>query len=162
MATNYPITMEEMANISGVSIGKAKRYGKDFVAMIKSYVEENDIERPTDFIVKQVANKSKAKVNIIQSVDRKISLEDIASSNQMDMEQLMEELNAIVHSGTKLNLDYYLEENIDEDTRLDIVDYFMEAESDDIEEAFAELKQDDIGRDEIELMRIKFLSDMAN
>ncbi len=162
MATNYPITMEEMANISGVSIGKAKRYGKSFVEMIKTYVEENDIERPNDFVVKQVANKSKAKVNIIQSVDRKIPLEDIATSNQMDMEQLMEELDAIVTSGTKLNLDYYLEENIDEDTRLDIIDYFMEAESDDVEEACVELKQDDIGRDEIELMRIKFLSDMAN
>ena len=94
MATNYPITMEEMANISGVSIGKAKRYGKNFVAMIKSYVEENDIERPTDFVVKQVANKSKAKVNIIQSIDRKIPLEDIATSNQMNMEQMMEELDA--------------------------------------------------------------------
>ncbi len=162
MATNYPITMEEMANISGVSIGKAKRYGKDFVAMIKQYVEENEIERPTDFVVKQVANKSKAKVNIIQSIDRKIPLEDIASSNQMDMEQLMEELDAIVTSGTKLNLDYYLEENIDEDSRLDIIDYFMEAESDDVEEALAELKDDDISLDEIQLMRIKFLSDMAN
>ncbi len=162
MASNYPITMEEMANISGVSIGKAKRYGKDFVAMIKAYVEENDIERPSDFVVKQVANRSKAKVNIIQSVDRKIPLEDIASSNQMNMEQMMEELDAIVTSGTKLNLDYYLEENLDEDTRLDIIDYFMEAESDDIEVAFAELKDDDIGIDEIQLMRIKFLSDMAN
>ena len=162
MASNYPLTMEEMANISGVSIGKAKRYGKEFVAMIKAYVEENNIERPMDFVVKQVANKSKAKVNIIQSIDRKIPLEDIASSNQMNMEQMMEELDAIVTSGTKLNLDYYLEENLDEDTRLDIIDYFMEAESDDVEVALAELKEDDISRDEIELMRIKFLSDMAN
>ncbi len=162
MASNYPLTLEEMANISGVSIGKAKRYGKEFVAMIKSYVEENDIERPMDFVVKQVANKSKAKVNIIQSIDRKIPLEDIASSNQMNMEQMMEELDAIVTSGTKLNLDYYLEENLDEDSRLDIIDYFMEAETDDVEVALAELKEDDISRDEIELMRIKFLSDMAN
>jgi len=162
MASNYPITMEEMANISGVSIGKAKRYGKDFVAMIKAYVEENDIERPSDFVVRQVANKSKAKVNIIQSIDRKIPLEDIAASNQMNMEQMMEELDAIVTSGTKLNLDYYLEENLDEDSRLDIIDYFMEAETDDVEVALAELKEDDISLDEIQLMRIKFLSDMAN
>ena len=162
MASNYPLTMEEMANISGVSIGKAKRYGKQFVEMIKAYVEENNIERPMDFVVKQVANKSKAKVNIIQSIDRKISLEDIASSNQMNMEQMMEELDAIVTSGTKLNLDYYLEENLDEDTRLDIIDYFMEAETDDVEVALAELKEDDISLDEIQLMRIKFLSDMAN
>jgi len=162
MASNYPLTMEEMANISGVSIGKAKRYGKEFIAMIKAYVEENEIERPMDFVVKQVANKSKAKVNIIQSIDRKIPLEDIATSNQMNMEQMMEELDAIVTSGTKLNLDYYLEENLDEDTRLDIIDYFMEAESDDIEAAVVELKEDDISRDEIELIRIKFLSDMAN
>ena len=115
-----------------------------------------------DFVVKQVANKSKAKVNIIQSIDRKISLEDIASSNQMNMEQMMEELDAIVTSGTKLNLDYYLEENLDEDTRLDIIDYFTEAETDDVEVALAELKEDDISLDEIQLMRIKFLSDMAN
>ncbi|MDF1866986.1 MAG: DNA helicase RecQ [Saprospiraceae bacterium] len=162
MATQYPITMDEMANITGVSKGKAMRYARPFIEMIKDYVEENEIERPTDFVVKQVANKSKVKVNIIQGIDRKIPLHDIASSNQLSMEDLLEELDAIVLSGTKLNIDYYIEDGVDEYSRDDIYEYFMEAETDSVEEAYKELKEDDVTLEEIQLMRIKFMSEMAN
>ena len=162
MATQYPITLDEMAHVSGVSVGKARRYGRPFLELIEAYVEANDIIRPTEFVVKQVANKSRMKVSIIQGIDRKIPLEDLASSNSLSMEDLLEELDAIVTSGTKVNLDYYLEDNLDEDAREDIMDYFMQAESDSAEEAFAELREDDITMEEIQLVRIKFLSDMAN
>ena len=162
MATRYPISMEDMTKISGVSKGKASRYGKPFVELIHSYVEENDIERPTDFVVKQVADKSKVKVNIIQGIDRKIPLEDLASSNNISMDELMHELDAIVVSGTKVNIDYYIDDNIDEYSKEDIIDYFMEAENDSVENALTELQEDDITLEEIQLMRIKFLSDMAN
>lgn len=162
MATQYPISMEDMTKITGVSKGKAMRYGRPFVSLIKEYVEENDIDRPTDFVMKQVANKSKIKVNIIQGIDRKIPLEDIASTNSISMDELFEELDAIVTSGTKVNLDYYIEDNVDEYSREDIFEYFMEAQTDSIDEAFNELKEDDITLEEIQLMRIKFLSEMAN
>lgn len=162
MATQYPITLDEMANVSGVSVGKARRYGQPFLEMIEAYVEANDIMRPTEFVVKQVANKSRMKVSIIQGIDRKLPLEDLASSNSLSMEDLMEELDAIVTSGTKVNIDYYLDENLDEYAREDIMDYFMNADSDSVDVAFAELKEDDITIEEIQLMRIKFLSDMAN
>ncbi|GJM36258.1 MAG: ATP-dependent DNA helicase RecQ [Saprospiraceae bacterium] len=162
MATQYPISMEDLAHIQGVSKGKALRYGKPFIKLIKEYVEENDILRPTDFVMKQVANKSKIKVNIIQGIDRKIPLEDLAFSNNISMEDLLNELDAIVTSGTRVNIDYYIEDNIDEYSREDIKDYFMEAETDSIEEAYKELKDDDINIEEIQLIRIKFLSDMAN
>ena len=162
MATQYPISMADMANISGVSSGKAARYAKPFIEMIKQYVEENEIERPTEIVVKQVANKSRVKVNIIQSIDRKISLGDIAETNKLSMEDLLEELDAIVVSGTKVNIDYYLEDMVDEYSREDIYDYFMEAETDNPEEAYKEMKEDDITMEEIQLMRIKFLSDMGN
>lgn len=162
MATQYPINMEDMSHISGVSNGKAMRYGKAFIELIKKYVEENDIERPTDFVVKQVANKSKIKVSLIQGIDRKMPLEDLADSNSMKMDELLAELDAIVTSGTKLNLDYYIEENIDEYTREDIYEFFMTAEKDSVEDAYAELNEDDITIEEIQLMRIKFLSEMAN
>lgn len=162
MATQYPITLDEMAHVSGVSVGKARRYGKPFLEMIEAYVETNDIIRPTEFVVKQVANKSRMKVSIIQGIDRKIPLEDLASSNSLSMEDLMEELDAIVTSGTKVNLDYYLDDNLDEYAREDIMEYFMQAKSDSVEEAFLELKDDDITREEIQLVRIKFLSDVAN
>lgn len=162
MATQYPVTMDEMTNISGVSKGKAMRYAAPFVAMIKDYVEANDIDRPTEFIVKQVANKSKVKVNIIQGVDRKIPLEDLAEANGLSMEELLEEMYAIVTSGTKLNIDYYVEDNVDEYAREDIEDYFMDAETDSIELAFSELQEEDITMEEIQVMRVKFLSDNAN
>jgi len=132
------------------------------VETIAKYVEENEIERPHDFVVKSVPNKSSQKVTIIQSIDRKIPLEDIARSGRMNMEELMHELEMIVNSGTKLDLNYYIEENMDEYSREDIHDYFMEAESDSLEDAYAELKEDDITIEEIQLMRIKFISDLAN
>jgi ATP-dependent DNA helicase RecQ len=162
MATQYPISMEDMANISGVSKGKAMRYGKPFIELIRKYVEENEVERPNDLIVKQVANKSKVKVNIIQGIDRKMPLDDLAGTNGLKMEELMQELYAIVTSGTKVNIDYYLEDAVDETVREDIIEYFMSAATDSVEEAFKELREDDITIEEIELVRIKFLSDMAN
>jgi len=162
MATQYPVTMEDMAKITGVSKGKALRYGRPFLEMIGRYVEENDIDRPTDFVVKQVANKSKVKVNIIQAIDRKIPLEDIASANDLNMEALLLELDAIVSSGTKVNIDYYLEDNLDEYAREEIHDYFLNAKTDAISDAFQELKEEDITMEEIQLVRIKFLSDLAN
>jgi ATP-dependent DNA helicase RecQ len=162
MATMYPISIQEMGNITGVSKGKATRYGKPFSEMIADYVEENEIDRPTDFVVKQVANKSKVKVNIIQAIDRKIPLSDIASSNNLNMEELMHEIDMIVTSGTKVDINYYIDDNVDEYSRGDILDYFMEANTDSVEEAFSELREDDITIEEIQLMRIKFISDMAN
>jgi ATP-dependent DNA helicase RecQ len=162
MATQYPITMEDMTKVSGVSSGKAGRYGKAFLQLIQKYVEENDIIRPTDFVVKQVANKSKAKVSIIQCIDRKMPLEDIANSTQLTMDELLEELDAIVASGTKLNIDYYLEDTIDEYAREDIYDYFLQAETDDVKKAYKMLREDDVTMEEVLLMRIKFLSEMAN
>ncbi|AEE50639.1 DNA helicase RecQ [Haliscomenobacter hydrossis] len=162
MATQYPISMDDMVHISGVSRGKAIRYGKAFVEMIKKYVEENEIDRPTDFVVKQVANKSKIKVNIIQSIDRKVPLEDIAEANDITMDEILEELYAIVLSGTKVNIDYYLDETMDEAIRDDIYDYFMSVDTDDAKVAYKALKDDDITMDEILMVRIKFLSELAN
>jgi ATP-dependent DNA helicase RecQ len=162
MATQYPITMEEMANTSGVSMGKAQKYGKPFLELIAEYVEENNIDRPSDFIVKQVANKSKVKVAIIQGVDRKIPLDDIAFSSNLSLDQVLKEMDMIVSSGTKLDINYYIDECVDEVVQEEIFDYLMDAESDSIEDAFAELMEDDITLEEIQLMRIKFLSEIAN
>ena len=162
MATQYPISMDDMAKITGVSIGKAKRYGKTFTELIAQYVEENDIERPTDFVVKQVANKSKVKVAIIQSIDKKNDLEEVASASNLSMEELFNEMDMIVNSGTKLDLNYYIEENLDDDAAEEIYEYFLEAESDSVEEAFEELKEEDITVEEIQVIRIKFLSELAN
>lgn len=162
IATQYPITIEEMQHISGVSAGKARKYGKPFLELVKEYVEENDIERPTDFVVKQVADKSKIKVAIIQGVDRKIPFEDIAYTSNMKLHELLDEMDIIVSSGTKLNIDYYLEDMVDEGSREDIYDYLMEAESDSVDDAFTELQEDDITLEEIQLVRLKFLSEVAN
>jgi ATP-dependent DNA helicase RecQ len=162
MATQYPLTMEDMTQITGVSIGKAQRYGKPFLDLIAKYVEENDIDRPTDFVVKTVANKSKVKVTIIQGIDKKIPLTDIAKSNQLSMDELFQELDAIVVSGTKVNLDYIIKESVDENSREEIYSYFMSAETDNPEIAYKELKEDDIQWEEVLLMRLKFLSEMAN
>lgn len=162
MATYYPTNMEEMLKISGVSQGKANRYGKPFIELIKEYVEENDIERPEDFVMKQVANKSKDKVTIIQAIDRKHPLDDITETLKMGMEKLLEELNMIVDSGTKLDINYYLDENLDEDVLEEVYDYFKEAESDSSIEAFKELEDEDITMEEIQLVRIKFITEMAN
>lgn len=160
MATIYPINIEELQNIPGVGAGKAKRYGPEFVDIIKKHVVENEIERPEDLRVKTVANKSKLKVAIVQAIDRKVALDDLAESKGIDFTELLDEVEAIVFSGTKINIDYFLHEVIDEDHIEDIFEYFQEAESDDLETAINELGE--YNEDEIRLVRIKFISDMAN
>ncbi len=161
MATTYPVTLEELQNIPGVGAGKAKRYGQEFCALIKKHCEENEIERPEDLRVRTVANKSKIKVSIIQAIDRKVALDDIALSKGLDFNELLDEVEAIVYSGTRLNIDYFLEEIMDEDHMLDIYDYFKESTTDKIDDAMDELG-DDYTEDEIRLVRIKFISEMAN
>ncbi len=161
MATEYPVTLEDLAMVNGVNLSKAQRYGKKFVELIAKYVEENEIDRPQEIQIKQIADKSKTKVAIIQSIDRKMPLEDIARTCQMKMEEFMDEMDIIVSSGTKLNLDYYLEDNVDETIQEEIYDYFMTAESDDAETAYKSLKEEDITIEEIKLVRLKFLSEMA-
>ena len=161
MATIYPITLEELQNIPGVGAGKAKRYGEEFCKLIKRHCEENEIERPEDLRVRTVANKSKLKVSIIQAIDRKVALDDIAVSKGIEFDELLNEIEAIVYSGTKLNIDYFLEEIMDEDHMLDIYDYFKESTTDDIEEALEELG-DDFTEEEVRLVRVKFISEMAN
>ncbi len=162
MATQYPVSLDDLTKIVGVSQGKALKYGQPFADAIKKYCEENEIERPMDITIKTVANKSKTKVSIIQSIDRKIPLEDIARSTDMSLIELMEELYGIVQSGTKIKLDYYLNKVIDEYVRETVIEYFKEAETDSVDEAFKELKDDEITWEEIQLMRLKFLSDFAN
>ncbi len=162
MCTYYPISMDDMLNISGVSKGKAERYGIPFLELIGEYVEENDIERSMDMVVKQVADKSRNKVSIIQGIDRKLSFDDIARSIKMSLPELMDEMNHIVESGTKLNINYYLEENLDEDVIEDVFDYFNDSESESIDVAEEELREDDISRDEIMMIRIKYISEVAN
>ena len=159
MAIHYPTNIEELSHIQGVGAGKAKRFGKDFVALITKHVEENDIERPQDMVVRSVADKSKFKVYIIQSIDRQLDLEDIAEAKGMEYEDLLKEMEAIVYSGTKLNLDYYVDEVIDEDKQEDILDYFYEAETDSIDEALDELGEEDYSEEDIRLMRIVFHSE---
>jgi ATP-dependent DNA helicase RecQ len=163
MATNYPITMEDMAKISGVSAGKAQRYGKEFVELIVAYVEEHEIDRPMEITIKTVANKSKTKVDIIKSIDMKLTFEEIMSTTGLSHEELLQELYAIISSGTKLRMDYYLNEKVnDEWVRNTIIEYFKTAKTDDVDTAVDALKEDDIIYEEIELMRLKFLSDWAN
>ncbi len=161
MATVYPITLEELQNIQGVGAGKARRYGKEFVALIKKHCEENNIERPEDLRVRTVAKKSVIKVKIIQSIDRQIALDDIAEAQGIDFDELLNEVEAIVYSGTKINIDYFLEDVMDDDHIDDIYEYFRESETDDLETAIEELGED-YTEDEIRLVRIKFISDMGN
>ena len=161
MATTYPITMEELQNITGVGAGKAKRYGEAFIKVIKTHVEENEIERPEDLRVRSVANKSRIKISIIQAIDRKIDLDELANSKCMEFGELLDEIEAIVYSGTKINISYFINEVIDEDHQEDIFEYFKEAESDSLEDAIQELGSD-YTEDEIRLMRIKFLSELGN
>ena len=161
MATTYPVTLEELQNIPGVGSGKAKRYGQEFCVLIKKHCEENEIERPEDLRVRTVANKSKIKVSIIQAIDRKVALDDIAMSKGLEFGELLDEVEAIVYSGTRLNIDYFLDEIMDEDHMLDIYDYFKESTTDKIDDAMDELG-DDYTEDEIRLVRIKFISEMAN
>jgi ATP-dependent DNA helicase RecQ len=162
MSILYPITHEELKNCQGVGDGKARKYGKEFLNLIARYVEDNEIERPDDFVMKSTVNKSINKVFIIQSIDRKMPLEDIADSKNMDMEELLNEIESIVLSGTRLNLDYYIEDTLDEDIVDEIYEYFREeAESDSLEAAMKELGSD---YDEIEvrLVRLKFICEVAN
>ena len=161
MATMYPITIEELQNIQGVGIGKAKRYGREFCELIKRHCEENDIERPEELRVRTVAKKSMLKVKIIQSIDRQIPLDDIASAQGLEFEELLDEIEAIVYSGTKLNIDYFLDDVMDADHIDDIYEYFRESETGDIETALEELG-DDSTENDIRLVRIKFLSEMGN
>ncbi len=162
MATKYPINMDELCNIGGVSKGKAERYGKKFVEAIAKYVKDNDIERPTDFVVKGVVNKSGDKIRIIQAIDKKISIDEIAKMLGKKRPELIQELETIVNSGTKLNLDYYLETIIDEDLMDDIYEYFRTAETDSLDAAYEEFKNDDVEPENLQLMRIKFMSELAN
>lgn len=162
MATTYPVTIEELQNIRGVGVGKAQRYGAQFCELIARHCEENEIERIEDLRVRTVPNRSLNKVSIIQGIDRKLALDDIAKAKGLEMEELLDEIEAIVYSGTKLNIDYYIEDVMDEDHMQDIYDYFMEdSESDDLDDAMDELG-DDYSEEEIRLVRIKFLSEMAN
>lgn len=161
MATVYPVSLQELQQIQGVGSGKAKRYGKEFCDLIKRYCEENDIERPEELRVRTVAKKSMLKVYIIQSIDRQMALDDIADAKGLDFGELLDEVEAIVYSGTKLNIDYFLDEVMDEDHVDDIYDYFRESETDDLETAMEELGED-YSEDEIRLVRIKFFSEMAN
>ena len=161
MATTYPISIEELQNIPGVGAGKAKRYGKEFVEIIKRHVDENEIERPEDLRFRSVANKSKMKISIIQGIDRKIALDELADSKGLEFEELLDEIEAIVYSGTKINIDYFLNEIMDEDHQEDIFEYFRESESDDLEAAIQELGAD-YTEEEIRLVRVKFMSEMGN
>ncbi len=161
MATTYPITIEELQNIPGVGAGKAKRYGEEFVKVIKAHVEENEIERPEDLRVRTVPNKSKLKVTIVQAIDRRIALDELAESKGLEFGELLDEIEAIVYSGTKINIDYFLHEIMDEDHIEDIFEYFKESESDSLEEAIEEFGME-YSEEEIRLIRIKFLSEMGN
>ncbi len=161
MTTLYPITVEEMMNIPGVGAGKAKRYGKDFCELIKQYCDENEIERPTDIRVRTVANKSKVKVSIIHGIDHQIDLEEIAKSNGIGFDELLDELEAIVYSGTKINIDYFLEEELDEDCIDEIYEYFRTSDTDDLDTAVKNI-EGDYDDEVIRLVRIKFISEMAN
>ena len=164
MATTYPINLDELQNIPGVGSGKVeKKYAQEFVDLIRKHVRDNDIERPEDLRVRTIANKSKLKIEIIQAIDRKVALDDLAESKGMDFFDLLSEIDAIVYSGTKLNIDYFLEEVMDHEVIDEIFDYFKnESESDDVETALRELGENDYSEEEVRLVRIKFLSDISN
>jgi len=161
MATRYPINMDELMNVSGVGQGKAAKFGEPFVEVINKYVEENDIDRPLDLVVKSVVNKSGLKVFVIQSIDRKIPIDDIAKSKGITVDELLTEIEHIVQSGTKVNLNYYLNEEVDEADQEEVFEYFMEADSDNLDDALDEF-EDAYSEDEMRLLRIKFLSEVAN
>ena len=161
MATTYPVKIEELQNITGVGAGKAKRYGEEFCALIRRHCEENEIVRPDDFRVRTVVNKSKIKVSIIQAIDRKVALDDLAISKGVEFEELLDEIEAIVYSGTKLNIDYFLEEIMDEENLDDIYSYFKNSDTDNLDIAMNELGAD-YSEEEVRLVRVKFISEMAN
>ena len=160
MATFFPQTIEELQNIAGVGLSKAKRYGQEFCELIKRYCEDNEIDRPEDIRIRTVPKKSKLKVNIIQAIDRKVSLDDIAESNYIDFDELISALESIVYSGTRINIDYFLEETLDDDQIEEIYNYFRQSETDRI--AIAQKNLPDYEPEELRLVRIKFISEMAN
>jgi ATP-dependent DNA helicase RecQ len=162
MAIQYPVTFEELHQITGVGVGKAQKYGEPFLNLIKQYVEENDIIRPNDMVVKSVVNKSGLKVYIIHNIDRKLALEDIATAKSLTISELLTEIERIVSSGTKLDINYYIDEYVDEYHQEEIYDYFSDADSDSVEDALAALGEDEFTEEEIRLMRIKFMSDVGN
>ena len=157
----YPITVTVLSNVHGVGEGKARKYGDSFLELIKNYVEENDIERPDDLVVKSTGTNSALKLYIIQSVDRKLPLDDIAGAKGLEMPEFIKEMEAIVYSGTKLNIDYWLDEVLDEDQQEEIHEYFLEAETDKIDVAMEEF-EGDYDDEELRLYRIKFISEVAN
>ncbi|MDR1722794.1 MAG: DNA helicase RecQ [Tannerella sp.] len=161
MATTYPVTLEELQNIPGVGAGKAKRYGNEFVDIIKKYVEENEIIRPEDMRIRTIPNESRLKVWIVQSIDRKVALDDIANSKGLEFDELLDQIEKIVYSGTRLNLDYFINDVMDEEHVEDIYQYFKESETDSLEEAITELGGD-YREEEVRLVRLKFLSELAN
>jgi len=162
MAIQYPIKMDELVNITGVGQGKAQKFGKPFLDLITKYVEENEIERPSDMVVKSIVNKSGLKVHIIQSIDRKLPLEDVASAKGLSLGDLILEIESIVSSGTKVNIAYYINDNMDEDKQIEALAYFKESATDSIEEAVKELGEEDYTEEEIRLMRIRFMSEFGN
>ncbi|MDF2437266.1 MAG: recQ [Bacteroidota bacterium] len=162
MAIQYPIKMEELVNITGVGQGKAQKFGKPFLDLISKYVEENEIERPLDMVVKSIINKSGLKVYVIQNIDRKLPLEDIASSKGLSLTDLITEIESIVHSGTKVNITYYINDILDEDKQEEAMEYFKESDSDSVAVALKELGEDEYTEEEIRLMRIKFMSEFGN
>jgi len=161
MALKYPITIAELLNIHGVGEGKAKKYGKPFLGLIASYVEENDVVRPDDLVVKSTGANSALKLYIIQNVDRKLPLDDIAAAKGLEISKLIKEMEQIVFSGTKLNLSYWVDELLDEDQQEEIHDYFLEAETDAINDAVEEF-DGDYEEDELRIYRLKFMSEVAN
>lgn len=162
MSIQYPLTMDEMTKITGVGAGKAAKYGKPFLDLIKKHVEENDIERPVDMVIKSVVNKSGLKVFIIQNIDRKVSLEDMAKNKNLKMDDLLTEIETIVSSGTKVNINYYIDQVVDEDKREDILECLREEQTDDIQAILKELGEDEYSEEEVRLMRIKFISEFGN
>jgi len=162
MCTHYPVSLDELKQIQGVGNGKAVKFGAQFVELIKNYVEENDIDRPVDLVIKGTANKSALKVAIIQNIDRKIGLDDIAAAKGISYEDLLKEVETIVNAGTKLNIGYFVDEMIDQDRQDEVYDYFKQADSDSIDQALRDLGGDDYSFEDIQLMRIKFMSELGN
>jgi ATP-dependent DNA helicase RecQ len=162
MATTYPTNEEDLAAVNGVGMGKVKKFGKEFLDLIQKYIDDNDIETATEVVVKSSVNKSKIKIFIIQQIDRKVDLEEIAESKSLPFEDLLTEIENICYSGTKLNLDYYIDEVLDESKQNEIFDYFLNSETDSLEEAMASDNNSDYSEEEMRLMRIKFLSEYAN
>jgi ATP-dependent DNA helicase RecQ len=163
MTIQYPCTVEELSRCTGVGIAKAQKYGEPFVQLIKNYVDQNDIERPQDIVVHSAARRSENKIYIIQSIDRRKSLDDIARGKGLTLDELLAEMERIISSGTKLNIDYYIDENIEQDHQEVLMDYWRQSESGDLEQAYEEFEDDeDYTHEEIRLMRIKFLTDFGH